>query len=67
MEAADTSLTGQLRQPVFLVLPWATQGPSALFNALRLERKSKFTKQRKLFLKAAVWQPFHTLQKRAWE
>ncbi len=67
MEAADTSLTSQLRQPVFLVLPWATQHPSALLNTLWLKEKSRFAKQRKLFLKAVVWQPFHTLQKRAWE
>lgn len=39
VKAADTSLTSQLRQPVFLVLPWAAQHPSALFNTLWLKRK----------------------------
>lgn len=43
-EAADTSVTSQLRQPVFLVLPWATQHPSALFNVLWLKEESRVAK-----------------------
>lgn len=66
-ELADTSLTSNQRQPMLLVLPWATHHPSASFNSLWLKEKSRFAEERKLFLKTAVWHSFHTLQKTAWE
>lgn len=39
-KVTDTSLTSQLRQPVVLVLPWATQHLSAIFSALWLKKNN---------------------------